>query len=458
MANNNAVAANTDETAWAETEETADPFATDFFAHTGSVTVVLEESSLPEIAEETVEEEIVNRQWAVNLPQISRDEVRQSLVLTRFPADFAEDICGVVEKTFAQIALQNSSEVSCEILSSAETELNEEITRAASEQAVFINFAIEPERAEAVLVLDAIFAAQIIEKSLGGEPPALVERRELSQIELAVLEFFALNCLRQINEFAGESVFRLRSVRQDTCSTESKRCLLHNVRLRLSGGSGISQLLSPFDFLEGLNNKNFVRNLNRNGKAQIAAFSRITPGVQLHAVLGKTTIDANDLAVLERGDVVIVERQTVRFFNSALSGRAHLRVADEAEPSLYGELTGGESLHFVVREINQRTKNYEPKRLKMPEEQGENQTDNLLPETDEGGLALEKVAVTLTVELASRRLTLDELAQIRAGQTIELGSHASDPVELVADGKTVAIGELVDVEGTLGVRLTRVLL
>ncbi|HYN86259.1 MAG TPA: FliM/FliN family flagellar motor C-terminal domain-containing protein, partial [Pyrinomonadaceae bacterium] len=79
----------------------------------------------------------------------------------------------------------------------------------------------------------------------------------------------------------------------------------------------------------------------------------------------------------------------------------------------------------------------------------------------EGGAAdaaaLEGLLLTLHVELPARRISLEELSRLRAGQVLELGCRPTDPVELVADGRRVAAGELVDIDGRLGVRVTRLL-
>jgi flagellar motor switch/type III secretory pathway protein FliN len=72
----------------------------------------------------------------------------------------------------------------------------------------------------------------------------------------------------------------------------------------------------------------------------------------------------------------------------------------------------------------------------------------------ESGL-LDNLLLTVRVELPARRISLEELTRLRAGQILDLDCRATDPVELVADGRSVATGELVDIEGRLGVRVTR---
>jgi type III secretion system YscQ/HrcQ family protein len=68
------------------------------------------------------------------------------------------------------------------------------------------------------------------------------------------------------------------------------------------------------------------------------------------------------------------------------------------------------------------------------------------------------VPVTLTVELGRVSLTLSRLADLKAGDVIELGRHSREPVELTSNGRLVARGELVLIDTELGVRVTHVFL
>lgn len=63
------------------------------------------------------------------------------------------------------------------------------------------------------------------------------------------------------------------------------------------------------------------------------------------------------------------------------------------------------------------------------------------------------IPMVLVVELGRVQLTADEVVRLRPGQLIELGRAPTDPVDLVVNGKLVAKGELVEIEGQLGVKL-----
>lgn len=61
--------------------------------------------------------------------------------------------------------------------------------------------------------------------------------------------------------------------------------------------------------------------------------------------------------------------------------------------------------------------------------------------------------VHVVVELGRVELTADEVISLRPGQLLELGRAPTDPVDLVVDGRILAKGELVEIEGQLGVRI-----
>ena len=77
---------------------------------------------------------------------------------------------------------------------------------------------------------------------------------------------------------------------------------------------------------------------------------------------------------------------------------------------------------------------------------------------DENPAALENVLVTLRVELGAGKISLRDVQNLRAGQIISLGSRPTDPVRIVTDAsdQPLATGELIEIEGQLGVRLTKI--
>ena len=67
--------------------------------------------------------------------------------------------------------------------------------------------------------------------------------------------------------------------------------------------------------------------------------------------------------------------------------------------------------------------------------------------------AVEELTVELSFSLEERLVTLGELSRMRAGTVLPLTADPAAPVTIRANGRRVAKGRLVDLNGTLGVEL-----
>ena len=77
-----------------------------------------------------------------------------------------------------------------------------------------------------------------------------------------------------------------------------------------------------------------------------------------------------------------------------------------------------------------------------------------LPETKEEPMVQsDELTINLTFELESRTMTVADLKHLSPGYTFRLAVDAAAPVTVRANGRAVAKGRLVDVNGTIGVEL-----
>ena len=67
------------------------------------------------------------------------------------------------------------------------------------------------------------------------------------------------------------------------------------------------------------------------------------------------------------------------------------------------------------------------------------------------------VRVELTIELGSCRMPLREILQLAAGSVVKLDQAAQHPVNLYANQKQIARGEVVVVNDCYGVKITELL-
>ncbi len=70
--------------------------------------------------------------------------------------------------------------------------------------------------------------------------------------------------------------------------------------------------------------------------------------------------------------------------------------------------------------------------------------------------ALMGVELAVTLRFGGRRLLLREVLDLGPGAVIELDRHIQEPVDMLLDGKVVARGEIVVMDGNYGLRVTEV--
>lgn len=67
------------------------------------------------------------------------------------------------------------------------------------------------------------------------------------------------------------------------------------------------------------------------------------------------------------------------------------------------------------------------------------------------------VELAVTMRFGSKRMLLKDILDLCTGSVVELDQQVQAPVDLLLDGKTVARGEVVVVEGNYGLRITEVI-
>jgi len=69
---------------------------------------------------------------------------------------------------------------------------------------------------------------------------------------------------------------------------------------------------------------------------------------------------------------------------------------------------------------------------------------------------LSGVSIRLSVEVGSASLKLSELMSLNKGAVVELDRQTNDPLDIFANGTLIAKGEIVNVDGRFGIRLTQI--
>ena len=69
---------------------------------------------------------------------------------------------------------------------------------------------------------------------------------------------------------------------------------------------------------------------------------------------------------------------------------------------------------------------------------------------------VKSVPVSVNVELGDVEVTLEKLFSMKVGEVISLNKEVDEPIHLVLDGRKVASGTLVAVDGYFGIEITNI--
>ncbi len=95
----------------------------------------------------------------------------------------------------------------------------------------------------------------------------------------------------------------------------------------------------------------------------------------------------------------------------------------------------------------------------MADEQTTTQSEPAKSEASAGAGGLDlviDVALKLTVELGGTKLLLRDVLQLGKGSVVELDREASDPADILVNGRLIARGEVTTVDERLAVRIVDV--
>jgi len=281
----------------------------------------------------------------------------------------------------------------------------------------------------AILVVDPRLAPALARRALGTDEtaPELGAPRPLTVAEQGALEFLVAalidgHPLRTDGAF-GEPALAELSARLG----EEAWLLCVSARLTTPVGDGWARLLAPQSLRLALPTPRAdALRWQRRAWLQDAR-------VPLAIEVGRAALPRADLAALAPRDVVLFDRIGVR---DARGGPGMVRLG-----------RGG----FAARLDGEAVMILEPYRLTGGAAHMEKESDK-----PAGGEALlGELPVEVVCELGRVTLSGRELLELRPGAVLPAGRPLAGPVDLTVGGRVVARGELVDVEGEIGVRVTQ---
>lgn len=354
-----------------------------------------------------------------------------------------------------------------------------------------------PNRTRGLLEVELSLAHAAIDLLLGGAGEA-VALRPLTDIEEGVMTYVILETLKAFAPGLDPSLPRLRlegvahGFDEVAGMVEGEAHLaIAQLKLQVGPHTGYVRMMVPQSVL-ALANPPYeaeVRRLRRMRDATAHASRLRAVKTWLRAEIGQVEISSGDIAQLAERDVVLVDLLSAR--------------PDKGDPGTARVKVGLGRAGSVLADVFVEDGRYKARvtgfELGLPAvpatdegaaadaaDEGDPQSDESSPqarsgETDvpslsgpdestnpgisaqrsrvdeaeksDGAELLQDIPLQIAVELGRVPITADEVVALKVGQVIDLNRLPGEPLDLSVNGKVIARGELVEVDGNLGVRV-----
>lgn len=299
--------------------------------------------------------------------------------------------------------------------------------------ALILETGVSPRAPRLAIELEPRFALCLVDRALGGtagiELPAPLS--PLPEVTCGVLAYLGA---RAVHAAGAAATHRVRAV------VTSSAALAHAIG---DAGSLVWPALGTLGEDTGV-----VRAWipEPTLSAPNAAARRVGAGVlaslpiTLVIEAGNAVLTATEVGSITPGDVVVLDHASARLTDGRLTGTGVLHAAGATRTRWQVAITDG------IARLEGRAQHEErPMTL-----------DTTKAESARNALELVGDApIELRVELARISIPLEDLAQLRPGEVVTTGRALGSEVVLRAGERILATGELVDVDGEVGVRVLR---
>lgn len=306
-----------------------------------------------------------------------------------------------------------------------------------------------PHKSRGLMEVDLRLAHQIIDLLLGGAGEAMA-LRPLTDIEEGVMTYVLIETLRVLSPAIDASIPRLRlegvvrgleEIQGLIPEDEDLAVVQFHVRVGSQNGSirvmvpeSVVALASPGPTSEVRARRLAADALAHRHRLRSAA-------VSLRVEVGSVEITSQDLAGIRERDVLLVDELTCRS-DLGENGQGWFRVGAGDHASISVDIA------MVGEQYQATITGFGPG---LSSRHGSDDVDE--GQGDGGAEVLRDIPLHIAVELGRVNTTADEVVSLKVGQVFDLQRTAGEPVDLSVNGKRIARGELVEVDGNLGVRI-----
>jgi|JI10StandDraft_1071094.scaffolds.fasta_scaffold111582_1 flagellar motor switch protein FliN/FliY len=218
-----------------------------------------------------------------------------------------------------------------------------------------------------------------------------------------------------------------------------------DIAIEHSGETVWGRMICPVSFQEAVKH-HFVQDWNFSLRSNL--YESLMPTLSLTA--GKTTLSQENWKKLEKGDFVILDHCS--YYPHLKKGTFQLQCASTPLFQVKVKEDAIKILDYAYY--------FEEKRMDEDhfEESFETSGEEAVSIEDipvDSLLSPKKVPISLTVEVARMKMSLDKLLKLKPGNVLQLGVQVEKGVSLIANGECVGKGELVQIGDVIGVKIIK---
>ncbi len=398
-----------------------------------------------------------------NLPRYSRvqadclQSISAYLSTRPFQQEFRTHICEILQEALKVPAKLSGVDI--------QPIASDKVTSMLPAESCFVILGAAPSSQKLIVDVDPTLMTQAIDRLLGGDGQSEIITRNLTHVEQGVVSFLLLKIIGAFYDGwqSGREValtlddfLSTRDELKELIEDESDYYLL-GLRAGLGDSIGYTRVLLPANFIES-----FSKPVAQSGGTpeDLAHMRKILgqlsdKEVEMKIEAGRLELSPEDIANLEAGDIIILEHHQLVLGPEGPGGNISGHIGRGRNGKLEGQLIASEGqLKFAISQIIVQEQPIEtPMTDELNDEPTIQEPTDNLPETE--GL-LRDIDAPVVIELGRIKMNTAQVTRLKSGQILRLPRNANDPVDLVVNDKLFARGELVEIDGELGVRLVKV--
>ena len=178
--------------------------------------------------------------------------------------------------------------------------------------------------------------------------------------------------------------------------------------------------------------------------------------IDISPKIAEMALANDDFCGLQEGDVIVFDNAGLLQNKGILCGNIRCLIGNENGAELVGSFLIDENNHYSLeyRSIDfttRSTDNMSEENKSKPKPETTQKEAN--PNESVATKIMQQTQTKISIQLSQISLSLQELANLEEKQIIPLANKAKDPVRIVANSQDIGLGQLINVDGELAVKI-----